>query len=189
MGCRRIATALVVVLVAGASALTGCTTQSRSRNGDRVDVVGETYFPPGQRRSAPALSGSTLGGSHYALEDARGRVVVINVWASWCQECRKESRGLSRLSASLSPSLVRFVGIDEHDTNAGGRAFSTASGTTYPQLIDPRGALLARLKLLPSLGIPSTLVIDRSGHMAGRIVGAADESVLKSLIERVAAGH
>jgi peroxiredoxin len=116
-------------------------------------------------------------------------VIVLNVWASWCQECRKESRGLGRLSAALNPATVRFVGIDEHDTNDSGRAYATASGMTFPQLVDPDGALLAKLRLLPSYGIPSTLVIDRSGRMAGRIIGAADETVLRSLIERVAADH
>jgi len=180
---------LLVVLAAAGSVLVGCSTQSAGTSSNRGDVVGETYFPPGDRESAPALSGDTLNGSHYALESARGRVLVVNVWASWCVECRKESRGLGRLSAAFSPTLVRFVGIDEHDTNETGRAFAAASGTTYPQLVDPDGTLLARLTLLPSLGIPSTLVIDRAGRMAGRIIGAADETALRKLIERVAADH
>lgn len=194
MSHRRIADLRVVALVATAIAMCGCSAPSGHHSGGAgssatAHVVGETYFPPGARRNAPALSGDTLLGSRYALTQARGRVLVVNVWASWCEPCRKESRGLGRLSAALSSKSVSFVGIDEHDTDGSGRAFANASGTTYPQLVDPDGALLARLTLLPGLGIPSTLVIDRYGRMAARIIGPADETVLRKLIERVAADH
>jgi thiol-disulfide isomerase/thioredoxin len=114
--------------------------------------------------------------------------VVVNVWASWCVECRTEARGLTALSHALAGHGVRFVGIDEQDNQTRARAFVKATHASYPHLADPSGTLLAQLRLLPAAGIPSTLVIDRNGLMAGRIVGVAHEAVLRHMIDRIMAG-
>ncbi|MDQ6851031.1 MAG: TlpA family protein disulfide reductase [Actinomycetota bacterium] len=187
---RGLGVALLAAVLLAAVLLAGCSSAPPAGGftGASTDVVGETYYPPSHREAAPAISAATLAGSHLALADVLGRdVVVLNVWASWCIECRQESRGLARLSTALRGQGVRFVGIDEQDAASSARAFAANARTRYPQLVDPDGALLAELTLLPSSGIPSTLVIDRQGRVAGRIIGAADEPRLRRLIERVAA--
>lgn len=171
----------VLALVMVLCALTACA----ERHAGSAKRISETYYAPNQRRAAPEIRGRTLDGAQFLLTRTRGQVTVINVWASWCDVCRTESRGLGHLAALLAPQGVHFVGIDEHDTDDSGRAFARKSRTTYPQLVDPNGTLLARLTLLPSLGIPSTLVLDRGGRMAARIIGAADEAALADLISRV----
>lgn len=77
---------------------------------------------------------------------------------------------------------VRFVGVDEHDTATAARAFATAAGVGYPQLTDPSGRLLGALPQLPQLGIPSTLVLDRSGRPAARIIGPASRALLTTAV-------
>jgi thiol-disulfide isomerase/thioredoxin len=145
-----------------------------------------TRYPPGQRPSIPDLSGTTLDGAQLALGSLRGEVVVLNVWASWCEPCRNESPLLARVSAATSSSGVRFVGIDEQDQAAAARAFSASAGTTYPHLLDADGALLRSLRLVPSSGIPSTLVLDRTGAVAVRVIGPVDAATFPTLVESVA---
>jgi peroxiredoxin len=91
------------------------------------------------------------------------------------------------LANSLRGRNVRFVGIDEQDVATRARAFAAAAHVDYSQLVDPDGTVLAKLTMLPSDAIPSTLVIDTDGQVAARIIGAADESGLRHLVERVAA--
>lgn len=155
-----------------------------------VDRPGTTFIPVSQRRSAPELAGRTLTNNRLSLQQVLGRgVVVVNVWAAWCVECRAESRTLARLHDEYTARGVRFLGIDEQDSPARARSFAKSAGTDYPSIVDRDGQLLAKLVLLPSSGIPSTLVIDRNGLMAGRVIGAARTKPLSKLIDRVAAGN
>lgn len=118
----------------------------------------------------------------------KGHVVVVNVWASWCVQCRAESPVLARLSRRLQPQ-VRFVGIDEQDVAAKALAFAAAAGTEYPHLLDPHGTLLARLPMLPGDAIPSTLIIDKQGRAAACVVGDVKQHQLLSAIRRTAGGR
>jgi peroxiredoxin len=152
--------------------------------------VGPTLFTDSQRRPAPALAGTTIGGASLRLADLIGHgVVVLNVWASWCPPCRAESRTLAALSSSLATRGVRFVGLDEQDGPAKARSFAARAGMRYPSLSDPSGRMLAQLTEVPSGGIPSTVVIDRNGVIAGRVIGAVHAGSLSRLISRIDSGH
>jgi len=154
-----------------------------------VDRVGTTVFPASQRRQVPDLVGTTIDGTRLNLGALAGHgVVVLNVWASWCAPCRSESRTLGTLSRQLAGRGVRFVGIDEQDSPEKAREFAARAGVEYPSLSDRDGRLLAQLSELPSTGIPSTLVVDRDGMIAGRIVGAVHVASLSRLISRVDSG-
>jgi thiol-disulfide isomerase/thioredoxin len=148
--------------------------------------VGVTGYTTGQRPSIPDLSGSTLDGSALTLSSLRGHVVVLNVWASWCGPCREESPLLARVAAATNAAGVRFVGIDEQDHADAARTFAASAGARYPHIVDPDGALLARLRLVPSSGIPSTLVLDRSGAVAARVIGPVDPQTFQALVVSVA---
>jgi thiol-disulfide isomerase/thioredoxin len=143
-------------------------------------------YPAGSRQRAPALAGAGLDGGRVSLRAvARGNIVFVNVWASWCTPCRTESPLLARSAAALSGRGIRFLGIDETDRPSAARAFVRHTGATYPQLVDPDGKLLRTLRMLPQRGIPSTLVIDRRGRIAGRVIGAITAAEIRVVVDRL----
>ncbi len=136
------------------------------------------------RQAAPDLAGTTLDGDGFRLADHLGEVVVLNVWASWCAPCRAEAPELAALSRELEPAGVQFVGLDTRDSDVSARAFVDRFGIDYPNVIDRDGQLqLLFSDTLPPQAIPSTLVVDREGRVAGRILGKASESSLRGLLE------
>ena len=149
-----------------------------------------TVFNTGSRPVAPAVSGTTLTGTHLSLSSYRGAVVVLNFWGSWCAPCRAEAPALGTLARQLSGVGVRFVGIDIRDEPDAALAFMSSFRIGYPSISDPNDeiALLFRTTVPPS-AIPSTVVIDRSGRIAARIVGGVSYSGLRALITEVAAGR
>ena len=191
-GRRSAVVGTLVAAACAATTLTACTSSGPppARSVPAVDRVGSTLFTASQRRQVPPLAGRTIRGTSLQLAGLTGHgVVVLNVWASWCSPCRAESRTLAEMSRSLATRGVRFVGIDEQDGAAKARAFAARVGEQYPSLSDPSGRMLAQLTELPSGGIPSTLVIDRKGLIAGRVIGAVHEAALSRLIARIDSGR
>lgn len=178
-GARRLVGALVAAfLLGGCGAAAPAAPAARSPEG-----AGTTVLPVASRRPVPDVSGRTLDGSPLALRDLAGSgVVVINVWASWCTSCRAEAAAIASVAEQMRALPVHFVGIDEQDSPASARHFLLTTGTTYPQMADPRGDLLHALALLPQTGIPSTLFLDPQGRMAARVVGPLTEQELGRLI-------
>jgi len=143
-------------------------------------MPGVTRYPAAGRRAVPAVGGTTLDRGHLGLASLRGSIVVVNAWASWCDPCRREVPALARLGTENH--TVRLVGLDEHDTNSAARGFAHSVGMTYPSLVDRDGTLLSRLTLLPPTAIPSTLIVDRHGRMAARIIGPVTSTALRGII-------
>lgn len=141
---------------------------------------------PDERVDAPEVTGPTLDGGTFSLDDHRGEVVVINVWASWCAPCRAEAPTLAALAKELEPQGVTFVGLDTRDSDTSARVFVERFGIGYPNVIDRDGQLQLQFSdTLPPQAIPSTLVIDREGRVAGRVLGRASESALRGLLEPI----
>jgi thiol-disulfide isomerase/thioredoxin len=174
---RPVVALALALLVAGCSGPSG--DPSSTGNGAPALTLGLSTYAPDQRVTIPAISGPTLDGSTLDLHSFSGSVVVLNVWASWCAECRSESPALATLATDPRLSQVRFVGIDEQDKPAAAQSFASAAGTTYPHLVDPDGSLLARIPLVPSTAIPSTVVIDQEGRIAARVIGVVDVAALR----------
>jgi peroxiredoxin len=151
-----------------------------------VSGTGTTYLAAPSRPQAPDISGKTLTGSKVSLASYRGSVLVLNFWGSWCAPCRAEAPGLSTLATQFRSSGVRFLGIDIQDTPTSAEAFMHTFRITYPSLNDPGDEIaLAFRKSVPPNAIPTTLVIDRTGHIAARILGGATYDGLKKLITKV----
>ena len=148
-----------------------------------------SYFTPGSRPSAPAISGTTLSGARLSLSSYRGKVVVINFWGSWCAPCRSEAPTLAVLAERYRSKGVQFVGVDIRDSPASADAFVQNFGISYPSLNDPADEIaLAFRGTVPPAAIPSTLVIDRSSHIAGRVIGQASYASLGNILAKVTAG-
>lgn len=147
-------------------------------------VTGLSRWASGQRKPAPALRGRTLDGVQLSLASYRGKVVVLNVWGSWCAPCRAEAPDLRRVAADTRSRGVRFLGIDTRDNDAAARAFVREFDIPYPSLVDDDGSLLLALRdTVPAQAIPSTIVMDRRGRIAARVVGRVTYSTLTGLID------
>lgn len=173
--------------------LTGCTDASSGveSGGGQGFVSGDgsaQVIAPADRTVAPEVSGTTLDGEPLALSDFAGDVVVVNVWGSWCAPCRAEAEALQQVYLDQKQDGVRFVGLNTRDQQAAALAFEQRFGITYPSLVDESGELqLAFRDSLPPNAIPSTLVIDRDGDIAARVVGPTTYSQLSELVGDVAA--
>jgi thiol-disulfide isomerase/thioredoxin len=176
----------------GAAACSGGATAQQTAVGNGSSFVsgsyGTTVYQRGARPAAPQVTGTTLSGTSFALSADRGAVVVLNFWGSWCTPCRQEAPALGELARHLSGTGVRFVGVDIRDDPASAQAFMRTFRISYPSLNDPGDAIaLAFSGTVPPAGIPTTLVIDRSGRIAARIVGTASYDGLSALVAQVSA--
>ena len=151
---------------------------------------GMDVYSEGKRRPAPELEGTTLDGDRFALSDWAGNVVVVNVWGSWCVPCRTETPELVRLANQYADRGVRFLGINVRDNPAAARSFEDRFKMPYPSLEDPDGRLLLSFRdVIPTSVVPSTVVIDRRGDVAARIIGAVTYPTLKGLLDDEVVGN
>ena len=171
-------------------ALTGCSSGTSSEATGTSFVAGDgsiVLLDPAERVAAPNLVGTTLDGRQLSSAGLAGDVLVVNVWASWCAPCRSEAPSLERLSKEFADQGVSFIGLNTRDSDTSARSFVERFGITYPNVIDRDGVLqLGFRDSLPPRAIPSTLVMDRSGRVAARVLGAVSESSLRGVIEAVA---
>src|ERR687893_2553569 len=124
----------------------------------------EEALEQGEREPAPELELPRLSGNGVgSLEDYRGRVVVLNFWASWCKPCREESPLLQRWQERLEKQGATVLGVDTLDEIGHARAFVDEYGLTYPMLRDGDGSTREPFGIL---GFPETFVIDRHGRIA-----------------------
>jgi thiol-disulfide isomerase/thioredoxin len=190
---RAGAAALVAAAVAfGAAACgAGATAQDTAVGNGSSFVTGSygtTVYRLGARPQAPDVRGTTLTGSKFELSADRGSVVVMNFWGSWCTPCREEAPALGALARHFAGTDVRFIGVDIRDDPASAEAFMRTFRIGYPSLNDPNDAVALDFNgTVPPAGIPTTLVIDRSGRIAARIVGEASYNGLEALVDQVRA--
>jgi thiol-disulfide isomerase/thioredoxin len=174
----------VLLALATTLLLSGCGSAGIESAGESF-VAGNgatTYVQPKDRVAAPKLSGMTLLGVNYVLP--RDEVAVVNVWASWCSPCRAEEPTLAALSEKYAE--VNFVGILTRDNLVNAEAFVRKRKSPYPTLIDD-SLLIGFSKSLPANAIPSTVVIDSKGRVAGRISGVVTIASLSELLDKVVA--
>jgi thiol-disulfide isomerase/thioredoxin len=179
----RYAAAVAVGLAVGlaAAGLAGCGGGPSSGGLTLVEVK------PADRKPAPDLSAELLDGSgRFDQAGARGQVVVVNFWASWCSPCRAEAADLESVYQATKAKGVTFLGIDIRDDRDKARAF-VRGRTSYPSVFDPAGRLALGFTDVPPSTIPATLVIDRTGRLAVVIRTAVRKSDLQPIVERVAA--
>jgi thiol-disulfide isomerase/thioredoxin len=189
----RIAAVLAATLIVVACARTGADEPTRSAGQVGYPTVPRnlTRIPPEQRLELPIVSGPALGSNRtISSQDYRGKVVVINVWGSWCPPCRKEAPDLQAASVETKDS-AQFIGITSKDYDpAPAEAFVRSFQITYPSIYDPNGkVLLAFAGELPPSAIPSTMIIDRQGRLAVRVLSEVSKITLVDMINDVANGR
>jgi cytochrome c biogenesis protein CcmG/thiol:disulfide interchange protein DsbE len=136
----------------------------------------------GKKPSAPDFDLDRIGrDGRLKLSSLRGRVVVLNFWASWCQACKDEARTVEAAARRWEPRGVVFVGVDSQDFTSDARRFAHRFGLTYDSVHDGSGSVMTRYGVT---GLPETWTLDRHGRLVDHIPGVTDAGRLDSAIER-----
>jgi thiol-disulfide isomerase/thioredoxin len=186
---------LALALVTGACTEDPNSVAAQAKAGDgKGYVAGDgtvEQLPVGERADAVTLAGTTVDGKPWSMADhAAGKVVVVNVWGSWCAPCVDETPHLQQVwqSYSTAGKPVAFVGIDIKEGAATAAGFLKANGVTYPSLSDSQSGGQPMLALQgKASATPSTLVLDRKGRIAARVLGATTAGTLTALVDDVLA--
>jgi len=137
-------------------------------------------FAPGDPPPLGRRIGDTI-----RLADLRGRVVVVNFWASWCLACRDEHTALSEVAREYAGKPVTFVGSLYQDTPEAGTAWITAmGGQSYASVQDPDTRTAIDYGLY---GVPETFFVSPDGRIAHKITGPAEPSVVRRVIDSLLA--
>ena len=147
------------------------------------------YDPPESRGVLRALSGESLlrPGTTIGIEAFPGRVVVLNVWGSWCGPCRTEAPDLEFVAQQTAGDGVAVLGVDVRDDRAAAADFVRDRGLTYDSVFDPPARTLVALRGYPRNTVPSTIVLDRQHRVAAVYLTAVRASELIPLVRRLAA--
>ncbi|WP_062208410.1 TlpA disulfide reductase family protein [Streptomyces sp. NBRC 109706] len=183
-----------VVAVVGLLALTACSGESAGPSGGDSNIVqgtGQvTTVPVAERQSLPELSGETLQGEELNVSDYEGQVLVLNVWGAWCAPCIAEAKNLVAVAEDTADQGVQFIGINLRDPSVeNALAFEENHEVPYPSIYDPNGRTLLQFPKgsLNPQAVPSTLIVDREGRIAVRLLKAVTEEELREALDPVIA--
>jgi thiol-disulfide isomerase/thioredoxin len=191
------------VLAAGGLALTALTLglsacaqedalAKQAKAGDNKNyVAGDgsvTEFAVAERKSGIQIQGILFDGTAVTSKDFLGKVTVLNFWFAACAPCRVEAPSLEALHQEFKSKGVQFFGVNLRDEKATADAFDKTFGLTYPSFDDKDGSvLLAVSGLVPPGAVPTTLVVDKQGRVASRVLGEIEKGTLKALIQSAVA--
>jgi len=123
-------------------------------------------------------------GSSWSSTTARGSVLVVNFWASWCGPCRAEQPELSRVARAYRSRGVRFIGINVRESRGAAQSYAEEFQVPYPSLYDQAALNAARLQ---AFALPSTFILDREGVVAYRLTGKTTVAILSARLDRLLA--
>ncbi|HHW83454.1 MAG TPA: TlpA family protein disulfide reductase [Actinomycetales bacterium] len=136
-----------------------------------------------EERGAPVeLTGETYDGGSVDLAEWRGDVVVMNFWYAACPPCRKEAPDLVELHEEYPE--IHMLGVNPRDDAGAAQAFERTFEIPYPSLWDKDASGVAAMQgLVPLQAMPTTVILDREGRVASRILGQADPTILRGLVD------
>ncbi len=183
---------LAAPLMAAVVVLSGCTANDplaeEAREGSNKNyIAGDgsvTEYGPGERSEPLDVEGTLYNGETVSASDWQGQVTVLNFWYAACAPCREEAPDLIALHDDFESRGVQFYGVNIRDGKENAEAFERNFGIPYPSIDDTDGGvLLSMTGYVPPQAVPTTIVVDSEGRVAARILGLADKSTLKALIE------
>ncbi|MFS0733825.1 TlpA disulfide reductase family protein [Microbacterium sp. 1P10UB] len=182
----------VALLLAGAL-LTGCAADDslaqQYRDGTEKGYISGDFqvveIPKPERGDTVVFEGVTETGDTVTSDDYRGEVLVVNFWYAACGPCIVEAPLLEEVWQEYQNQGVAFLGVNTYDQPATALSFARDNSITYPSVIDVNDGRvkLAFAQLTPIQATPTTLVIDRDGKVAARIIGQlGSASILSTLV-------
>jgi peroxiredoxin len=145
--------------------------------GAATHYLGDELFPVTVGSQAPPLAAKTLDGTNRTktLDDYKGKVVLLNVWATWCEPCKVEMPSIEKLYREFGPHGLAVVGVSVDDPGSEERIrdYAKELGLTFELLHDPARTTTARYQIT---GFPETFIIGREGTIRKKFIGAADWS-------------
>jgi peroxiredoxin len=132
-----------------------------------------TLTPIPKRPPAPDFALKDAEGKLHRLSDQKGKVVLVNFWATWCPPCRKEMPSMQRAWDKLkNENFVMYaVNVGEDEDTIFGFTFAMGVELTFPILLDPKGKTVQEW---PVLGLPTSFIVDADGRVAYRAVGGRE---------------
>jgi peroxiredoxin len=183
----RTRTAAVVALLGLLTACTG------GGSGTPEDVTDQNYqsgdgtattWKPADRKGPVELAGTDFDGNPVGTADWKGDVVVLNTWYANCPPCRAEAPDLVALATQYADQGVHVLGINGTDAAGAAQAFQRQFEVPYPSLADSDGTAVADLQgTVPINAVPTTVVLDRDGKVAARVLGLAEGSTLSAIVD------
>ena len=176
---KRLGTGLLLLPAVGLVALFAWGLwQSGGRPGGPVNTqFGEVAIQEGPARE---FTLNLFDGRTLSLTDLRGKVVLVDFWASWCPPCRQEASGLAQVYREYEGRGVEFVGIDIWDTDSEAQKYLTRYDVTYPNGLDERGVIAVDYGVT---GIPEKYFITPDGHLAKRFIGPMEKEKLRQVLD------
>ena len=152
-------------------------TYAAERGGPAGGPVGPAALIGTPARSFPARD---LAGKDVSLADYRGKVVLLNLWASWCTPCRQEMPALEQLYRENRARGLVVLGVDQGESKEAATAFVREHGVTFDVLLDEEQQYG---RAYAAVGLPTTLVIDRSGRIVHGYDGALTLSEMREAVD------
>jgi peroxiredoxin len=143
-------------------------------------LPGAGSAPTSEGATAPGFTVQGLDGATHRLKDYRGKVVVLNFWATWCIPCRAEMPDLEHEARVHGPDPVVILGMDWKESAASVKDFTTMLGTTYPMLLDADGHAYDAYRVG---ALPTTFVLDRQGRITKTRLGIASRAEIEAEIK------
>ncbi len=146
-----------------------------------------TVIAVAKRKPAGPLAGALLSGGNYQLSSDRGKIVVLNFFASWCGPCQNETPQFDEVYRDRKTAGVQFVGLDVKDpSKSASQAWLQNKQITFPVVYDEPGKTALQLGNLPLAGLPATVVVDKQGRVSAVYVGPVLPKDLTNALDQLA---
>ncbi|WP_375482265.1 TlpA family protein disulfide reductase [uncultured Jatrophihabitans sp.] len=186
---RRIPRLLAALATCGALVLSACSSAS---GGEEFHFASKTtkgsLIAPDKRKPAQDVGGTLIDGGHVSLADEKGKVTLLNFWASWCGPCKVETPQLDSLYRQEKSKGIRFIGFDTKDDKGAAKSFIAQNDISFPVVYDQPGAVQLKLGNIPGV-LPFTVLVDKQGRVAAVYLDKLSPKDLQGPLSTLLAEH